>query len=95
MLLAKMSIGKRIACSRLSDSGVRREEREGEKIRRKRGREEPRSRPPPPSLFVCLSLAPISLRCPQDLNAWNKLGKEKIGTVAKTKNSTGIARKNY
>ena len=45
MLLAKMSIGKRIACSRLSDSGVRREEREREKIRRKRGREEPRSRP--------------------------------------------------
>ena len=46
-------------------------------------------------LFVCLFFAPISLRCPHDLNAWNKLGKEKIANVAKTKNSTGIARKNY
>lgn len=54
MLLAKMSVGKRIACCRVSDSGVRREGREREKIRRKRAREEPRSHLYPTPLVVCL-----------------------------------------
>ena len=56
-----------LACFRCSDSGVRREVRERKKIRRKRGREEG---PPTPPLTVFPSH--ISLRCPYNLNAWNR-----------------------
>ena len=64
-----------IACSRLSDSGVRREGREREK-----NKEEKRERggtltptPPPRLFFFSSSSSHISLWCPHDLNDWNRL----------------------
>ena len=59
------------ACSRRSDSGVRREGRQREKNKEEK-REREGSHPyPTPSLFFS---AHISLRCPHDLSAWNRLG---------------------
>ena len=64
-----------IAFSRRSDNGVRREGREREK-----NKEEKRERggtltPTPPPRFCCFFFfsSHISLWCPHDLNAWNKL----------------------
>ena len=76
-----------VACSRRSYSGVRREGRERERNKKEGKRERegnaylPRPQPyPTPSLFVFF-FAHISLRCPHDLNAWNRLrncGKKRL-----------------
>ena len=58
------------ASSRLWDSAVRREVREGKKIRRTRGRGRVSIPTPPPRRFFMLT---SPLRRPHDLKAWNRL----------------------
>ena len=55
-------------CSR-SDSGVRRKGREREKNEEEKWERDLLTPTPPPLSFS----AHISLRCPHDLNAWNRL----------------------
>ena len=73
------ALGSVLACPGRSDSGVRREGSERKKIRGKRG--SPSLSPLPHPLVVVVVVvvvvvffsAHISLRCPHDLNAWNRL----------------------
>ena len=77
-----------VACSRRSYSGVRREGRERERNKKEGKREREKGTPTslvlsPTSPRRCLFFffAHISLRCPHDLNAWNRLrncGKKRL-----------------
>ena len=50
---------------------MRGEERDNKEEKRERGRKRALTPTPPPGFFFA---AHISLRCPHDLNAWNRLG---------------------
>ena len=70
-LTRNFSSGK-VACFTRSDSGVRREERKKIRMKRRRGRVEgppALTATPAPRFFS----AYISLSCPYDLYAWNRL----------------------
>ena len=55
---------------------MRREERDNKEEKRERGRKRALTPIPPPGflIFFFFFAAHISLRCPHDLNAWNRLG---------------------
>ena len=53
---------------------MRREERDNKEEKRERGRKRALTPTPPPGFFIFFFAAHISLRCPHDLNAWNRLG---------------------
>ena len=87
--------GKWTVCSRRSDSGVRYEGREGEKNKEDKRERALTPTPSPLCLLVFFFLLTSSLRCPHDLNSWNRIvsrargkltrkGKKKT-TTAKTK----------
>ena len=66
--------GKWTVCSRRSDSGVRYEGREGEKNKEDKRERALTPTPSPLCLFVCFFfLLTSSLRCPHDLNSWNRI----------------------
>ena len=53
---------------------MRREEKDNKEEKRERGRKRALTPTPPHGFFFFFFAAHISLRCPHDLNAWNRLG---------------------
>ena len=69
-------------CSAARRKRARKKQKGGKEGEREGNAYLPRPQPyPTPSLFVCFFFAHISLRCPHDLNAWNRLrncGKKRL-----------------
>ena len=77
-------------CSRRSDSGVRYEGREGEKNKEEKRERALTPTPSPLCLLVFFFLLTSSLRCPHDLNSWNRIvsrARGKLTRKGKKKNN--------